>query len=505
MNDITQKSIFLDRLKQLFKKGGIYSFGSSLQLIVNFFLIPVYTSFLSIKDYGILSLMTITAALIMSFTTTPTATGFVRYFYVPQFEGRRKIILFNSIIYALSGSLLISLIFLMSGHFLANFILGNEDFANVIYVYSVIIFIQPLFIIGQNLLVMQKRAIKYITMHFLNTIISAGLIIFLMKFFGLTYMALIWGALASTSFPILFFLSDIFKNIQIKIDIDIIKMILKYGYPLVLTALSLFLIEYADQYIIKYFLGVDAVGLYSFGFKFAFIINVLLILPVHNIINPLIYELEKDKENLLLFVKRILTIFVAVSVFIALSVTLYTKEIIIFMAQKPEFWDSWNIIPALTLSYVFYGIIEITGKGINLSNRSTTYGLIFLFSAVLNFSLSIGLIHLIGIQGSPVAKMIAFFMLNVGLMYFSYRYYDFVFEIGKILIIIGSGVICFLVSSLIQFDSILLSLIFKTLLIMLYFALLFIFRILNKDMLNYAKDQIKSINRSAIKSNILDF
>jgi len=494
MNEIQQESVFKNRVKQFFSKGIIYSIGSSLQLVVSFILIPTYTSYLTTEDYGILSLMTITSIMILTITKTPAATGFVRFFYAPDFSGKRKELLFNAIAYSLSISLVISILFLMSGRYWALVILGSEKFLNVIYIYSIIIFLQPLLDLAQDLLKMQKRAVKFCLMHFLNTLFSASLIIFLIMFYDFKYMALIWGALLSTIFPIAFLFYDIIKNIKVRIDTSLLRKVLNYGFPLILTALSLFIIEYSEQYIVKYFLGIDQVGLYSFGFKFAFIINIILVLPMQNIINALIFELEDDKENLFLFVRRISNLFFVVGIFFALCISLFSKETIMVLAQKEIFWDSWKVIPPLSLAFVFYGAIEITGKGINLVNKSKLYGILFLGAAIINLSVGIVLIQLLGIIGASFSKLVAFVVLNILLYYFSNKYYGLILNIKRIVLVIVIGIFVYFISLFVQFDDIVFSLVFKLFLVLLYIIFLYIFRIVRKDELIFFK-RIISINK----------
>ena len=479
----------------MFKKGGVYSLGSILQQLISFVMIPLYTTYLGTEDYGILSLMTITAALVLTITKSTAANGFVRYYYAPGYESKRKKLFFNSVVFSLSLSLIISILFFLSAKSMSVLILGDSNYLEVVYIFSVIILLQPLVNLVQDLLIMQKRAGKFILMHVLNTVISTGLILFLILEHDMKYMALIWGAFALNVFPVLFLFSDILKNMEFKIDKNIQKEILSYGYPLTLTALSLFVIEYSDHYLIKYLLDVEKVGLYSFGFKFAFVINIILVIPVHNIINPLIFELEKDKDNLLIFIRKIFTYFIFIASAFGLMLSLFSREIIKLLAQKPEFWPSWQVVPALAFAYVFFGMMEISGKGLLLTKRTKIYGSLFGLIACLNIIMSYIFINITGIQGAAISKLISFIIINFFLIILSVRYYGITINIKKISNVLFFALGILIISHEFIIQDLLLSLLFKLMLFFVFIISILLSGVFSKDEIDYLRSKLKLLQK----------
>lgn len=70
--------------------------------------------------------------------------------------------------------------------------------------------------------------------------------------------------------------SDFFKVVSFKcIDKKILKMILKYSIPLVPNSLMWWIMAAGDKYIINYFLGDSANGIYSLALKIPQIINMV--------------------------------------------------------------------------------------------------------------------------------------------------------------------------------------------------------------------------------------
>ena len=68
-----------DLTKKIFKKSSIYVFGDVLTKGVGFFLIPLYTAYLSPEDYGIISLSTIIASIFTIISTGGLRSAILKF------------------------------------------------------------------------------------------------------------------------------------------------------------------------------------------------------------------------------------------------------------------------------------------------------------------------------------------------------------------------------------------------------------------------------------------
>ncbi len=424
-----------DSIKAMLKGGAIYSFGNMLQQFLNFILIPVYTAFLTTGDYGIIGLMTITAGLILPFTKTPAANGFVRFYYSPGYENKRKTLFFNSVIFCLAQSFIIGLIFYLFSSFWAGLILSDISLDNIVKIYAIIIFLQPIEDLSQDLVKIQKKAGLFVVMQLLRLLLGAALILYLLLIANSGVMALVWGALFSSAWPVLFFMPLIAKNIEIKFDLNSLRPLLKFGYPLILTTLSLYLAEYADQYIIKFMAGISDAGLYSFAYKFGALTGFILVLPLHSIIDPLVYELESRKAELITFMKRATTLFYAAVLYFSVILSLLSKEVIHIFASKPEFYPAWEIVPLISFAYCHYGLMYLFGRGLIMAKKSKLTGLIYLISAVINIFMNIILIPVWGLTGAAVSTIISFILMGLLSAFYSAKYYNFKYDSKKLIIL----------------------------------------------------------------------
>ncbi|MFX0142190.1 MAG: lipopolysaccharide biosynthesis protein, partial [Candidatus Hodarchaeota archaeon] len=71
----------LSELKKLLRHSSVYSIGNLLSKAIGFFLIPLYTRYLTPADYGVLELLELTSSIISLFLGLRIGTAVIRFFY----------------------------------------------------------------------------------------------------------------------------------------------------------------------------------------------------------------------------------------------------------------------------------------------------------------------------------------------------------------------------------------------------------------------------------------
>jgi len=462
------------KIIEVFKGGGLYSIASLIQNMIYFFLIPVYTTYLSTADYGVIGLMTITAGIILNITKIPTATAFVRFYYSPEYESKRKPLLFNSIVFALfqSGAYC-SFVFLFSNSF-AEMILDSSKYNIIIQIYSVIIFLQPLENIVQDLLKIKKKVKLFVTMLLTNVFITTILILVLLIYFDKGIMALVFGTLFTTIYTIVFLSKELKNSMEFKFDWQLLKSLLKYGYPLVISALSFFLLRSVDQYLIKYYFDISQVGIYSFGYSFGWLIAVFFALPLSSIIEPIIFEMEKNKEELIAFIKKSSKYIFFAGTLIWLGLSLFSKEVIELMAQKQEFWEAIPLIPIIGFAYLFYGLIFILNKGIELAKKTYIISFINILGLLLNIILNIIFLPKYGLYSAAINLVLALIFILLTTSFYSKKHYGISVDFASIFKISIIGIIFYLISLLFIKFNLVIFIFIKIVLLVLFLLLVFV-------------------------------
>ena len=117
------------------------------------------------------------------------------------------------------------------------------------------------------------------------------------------------------------------------------------------------------------------------------------------------------------------------------------------MARKnPEFWRAFILIPILCLGHVFKGMQYLLSLSLHYVKKTHINAFIVLFTALLNIGLNLIIIKRYGIMGAAVSTLFAY-MVGCGIYYFfSQKFYPIRYEWVRIVLIIVTGTILFLIS-----------------------------------------------------------
>ena len=217
------------------------------------------------------------------------------------------------------------------------------------------------------------------------------------------------------------------------------------------------------------------VGLYSYGFKLANTLNVFLITSVNFAIQPMIYRMMNAPDNKRFYAK-LLTYYTYGTMMFALAMMVFGLEITKLFAKRVEYFDAWYIFPFVIYAIVFGMMKDVATTGLSISKKTRVIALTVIITAILNIVLLALLIPLYGNQGAALSKMIsmmAFFGLTY---YFAQKEFAIPYEMGRIAMLLVTGAIIYLVSMLFNTWETVPRTAVKTLLIISYPFVLYVFR-----------------------------
>ena len=193
----------------------------------------------------------------------------------------------------------------------------------------------------------------------------------------------------------------------------IIKKLLKVGIPVLPGTLAGLILAAGDRYIIKYYLGLEAVAIYIYGYRFSEYILISIFQPFQKTISPILMEkAAKNFSDAVTYSKMLAgNIVVFISIIVALAIIPF-KDIMLLLSKD-----------AYALSFTIFLISLI---GILLNNISNIYSILFnhlertdlnmamgVSCAILNVGLNIWLIPQYGIIAAAFTTVISFFFVFI--------------------------------------------------------------------------------------------
>ncbi|MBO8140502.1 MAG: oligosaccharide flippase family protein [Thermosipho sp. (in: Bacteria)] len=388
-----------NKYKHLAKNTIWISLGTFGSRTISFFLLPLFTRVLTKDDYGKIDFFSTTVSLLAIFLSIEIAAAVFR-FSADGKEENRKILSSSYLIIAFSTILL--LIFFPLFSKLSTF------FSEIKYylLFSIILGITTA--INKNYLRAKEKMIIFATSDIINTFSFASLGIILVAILKNGVKGYLQAYLIAQLITniYLFTAGKLYREISFKeISFKTLKVMIKYSAPLVPNDLSWWIMNVSDRYLLIYFLGFAASGIYAVSYKFMALISVL---------NGVFYQAwqvsavkQYEKEDRDQFYSN---------VFYHLSTTLIAVLLVFSVIMKPfvsvmvgsEFEKAWVYLPFLLLGALFSAFSSFYGIGYIASKESKGAFTTSIYGALTNLGINILFIPLIGIQAAAISTMVAF-------------------------------------------------------------------------------------------------
>jgi len=462
----------LDKIKHLAKHSFVYSISNVALKASGIILLPLYTKYFTLEEYGQLGLLLITIIIFSQSLVLGQGLSIIRFNNTVGYEGKRKSVFFTITLFIL---IVISLFLILTETFLTEIASLFGDPA--IYEHYINICIYIVAVITLNNLFLSKlraddRSVTYTLSGIVKLLVMIVLSIYFVAFMQTGIEGVLYAQLAGELSNTIFVLPLMLKEIKPVFDKAIIKESMRYGFPLIFSSMAINFLNGSDRYIIKYLLNDAQLGLYELAYKVAGVHNMFLIMPFNLTFFPLAFKLFK-KENDKHYYSKIKTYFAFIMVWAGLALCVFSKEIIMLFAQHSSYYPAYSVVPWIVLAYILYGVSLVSSLGMYLTGNNHFVAYITLFCAALNIGLNFLLIPEFGILGAAVNTLIAFFVLDILSNIASNKYYKISFENYKLFKIFFIGTILFLLSSYFDESILVIKFPIKTFVILVYPFVLF--------------------------------
>lgn len=483
----------------------IYSCSGLLLKCFSFFLLPLYTAYLTTEDYGITSVAT-TFIGTMGFVVAFSLFSAIRRFYVDYKEDPEKLSRFYGTVVTfifLSGIAFAGLFCALRG-LLSKYVFSGVDFYPIILVCIVSLVFECEHTVFSYILKSQQKALKssiFSIAYFMVTLVLNLLFVVALR------MGAVGSLLASMLGYILYTIyfvieMSVKKTIRFCIDIPILKDALKYSIPIMPHNLSTHIATLISKVLIGNVASLASLGVYSVASQFGHIADTVQSY-VGQAYGPWLFEkLHAHAEGYRAGIRKISGLLSAVVGLFLLGIALFAQDYILLLVD-PDYADAWRYVPLIvavfaikTMYYFYVEILFYYKKASKLLFTATLSG------SLLNLLLSAFMIPMWGVYGSILADMVAM-VLRVGIVVIvSKRFDDIGLRLGDFivnLLIVCAFIVVGMAPAYLIFGNTfsLVNFAIKGLVVVAYVAVLLLrYR---KDTVRLAKTLKKKIGRKAAK------
>ena len=427
--------------KLLVQQVGIASVSNFLATFSALILIPILTKSLSINNFGSWAVFAATIGLIPMIANLGLQNAMIRFLAVLRQKADIQEGFYTMLVLVVVTSAIASGVFFLFANQIAAIFFNNE--LSVALLLPINIFFACLI----SFIINYFRTFQQIRTYSALLLAQAYLQLAFVSFFVLSSHTLL-GAL--TGFLIaqllLFFIMASIIMWQIGIAFPKFRNsreYVRFGLPLVPYSLSNWITNSSDVYLIGLLLSTAAVGYYSPAYSLGRCIT-MFSMPFLAVFPGLLsksYD-EDSLSTVRLMLRYAWKYYLGVAIPSTFVISVLSKPILIIISTPAIAANGYLVTPLVATGALFLGAYEIPGAVIWLKKKTNFYAVTWGICAVVNFCLTLALIPFLGILGAALATLVAFVMVFVITVVYSYQLFELDFEGAFILkSLFASGVI----------------------------------------------------------------
>lgn len=391
------------KYKKLIKNTAIFTVGTLGSKVLSFMIVPLYTFVLTTAEYGKIDLFSTAISFMLPFTTLLMQEALIRF--VPANEVDKAEAVSNSFVVVLYGTVLI---LLLTPLYIYGFRFGENT----------LIYVATLFLNTYTTIFLQYlRASGKTTSFAISGVLGTALLLGGNVFFLLVlkigmrgyFYSMFISQLASAVYVTI--CGDLLRNFSIsKINIKKLKEMLKYSIPLIPNNLMWWVMNAGDKYIINYYLGDSANGIYSIAMKIPTIINL-----VYNVFIQAwqISAIEENsQEGYCGFYKSVFSALTFVLGFLSAGIILLVYPVFSLVLNK-SYLSSWSYVPCLCLATIVSCFATFGGTTYIVTKESSKAFWTTVVGAVLNLVANFLVIKPLGLYGVAISTLLGYLAVMV--------------------------------------------------------------------------------------------
>jgi O-antigen/teichoic acid export membrane protein len=428
----------IENLKNILKHSFVYGISNVAQKASGIILLPLYTFYLSVEEYGIYGLLFVTTVILSQSLVLGQSSAVIRYNNLAGYRDKKRSIFFTLTSLVLAVTIIFVGISELYIDQISSWFGSLQDFKFPIRICIYIVAVVTVNNVLLGKIRADEKSILYTISGLVKIFIQIGFTVYFLVIQKMGLVGVLLGQLTGEISIIIVLMPSLLKEIEFKIEKGIIKDSLRFGLPLVFSAVAINLLNGSDRYIIKFLIGERVLGLYELGYRVGGIINMMLIIPFNLSLLPMaykVYQTEGDKD----YYRKLKTYLAFILIWAGLALSLFSKEIVEIFALNPSYYSAYTVVPYIILAYILYGISTISSLGMFLSGKNFYMALITLLCAGINIGLNFWLIPQYGIIAAAVNTAVAFFIQDTLSILASNKYYRIKYEYFKLAKIFITG------------------------------------------------------------------
>jgi len=427
----------LSSFRSLLRHSAAYSVPVILGKMCSFFLLPIYTRYLSPADYGVLELLDLTSYVLSSLLGSRLGDALCYFYAAETTEEDRDRAATTALVSALAMGALGAL-----GGILFSGPLGEAVFRTTAYTpYFHLLFLN--FVMAMPL----EVGLAYLRVRNQSTLfticLSARLAVsilcnvWFLAVWSMGVKAILWSTLVASGTLLVGIAAAVFSSTRLTFDWALCRRMAAYAFPIGVGGVAMLVIHYGDRFFLQRSASLADVGIYSLAYKLGMLISYVQ-LPFTTYWTSQMYQIVRGDNGQAINARVCTYVFLALSS-AGVAIAVLSRPALNLLTT-PAFRSASQFIPLIVAAYVIRGLGDQFRNVFLMENRTgsdaqtSTVGSLFCLAAY------ILLIPRFKMWGAAAATLIAFVALAAFSYWKSQRIKKYPYETGRLVKIGASAV-----------------------------------------------------------------
>ncbi len=447
--------------KSAFGHIGTYALGNIVRQLAGFIMLPIYTSHLSPRDYGVVGLLVVMISLFELVVGARFIQALPKFFYEQNTKEGRSQLISTALIITASISVVSCTIVAILSEDISTILLGTPEYTLHVALFGATLLTTAIESYGLTFFRLQERSTLFVINSICKLVVQLGLNIYLVVYEDMGVLGVVISNLiASTIFAIFAFVYVVYYS-GLKFKRNFGKSLFIFSWPLWLAGLASLYIGSSNRIFLRAFSSLDDVGFFELSWKFAAILWLLIWNPFSQWWQTERFKLYARQD---LGVSVFPVVFNRITLllgFVGVGIALFSEIVIALMADE-AFHRSSAAVPILIISVLFeilasFFLFAFLVRGKTLLITYLRYG-----SAVIMTLGCIAFIPYFGFIGAALALCISSIIFFFVAMTMSRKFFDSGIKISFFLKILATTVFFVALDQITKFESLLMEILYKS-------------------------------------------
>lgn len=416
--------------KQAAQHIAIYSVGSIIRQLAGFIMLPIYTSYLTPSDYGVVGLLVVMIALFELVIGARFAQAVPKFYYESEEKNWQSTVVSTALLVTLTISAVATGLVALSSKPIAVVLFGSGDYHTHVALYCILLLTSAVEAYGLTYLRLKEKPVLFVTNSIAKLIIQLALNILFVVHYEMGVMGVIYSALLSSFIISIWIAAYIVLNTGIKFSASLTKRLFKFSWPLWLAGIAGLYVASSNRYFIRIFSDLEQVGLYELATKFAMILPMLIWNPFSQWWQTERFKLYQSEDKGVSVFPIIFDGIVIMMVVVAAAISLFSGPIIELMAS-PAFHSASAAVPVLAFGILLSNLRFFFFFSFLVTENTIIITYIKYSSAILATILYILLIPSYKFLGAAIAVFVTELTVLLVANALSRRYFDNCISLSK--------------------------------------------------------------------------